>query len=147
MYNYYPHEYICENCGTFSNASFSCAGSFFLFFHMPGESISGHGVLEWRRSLLLVEKSWLLGRRHGPHIYRRSCKAVCHLKICSITFLSGLRLNSPQDINLIQSNAFSGACSGIFAFCKYHSQRLKARQFVDQSGWSHQGQYILRYAL
>lgn len=52
--------------------------------------------------------------------------------------LLNLLLNFSKCIEIeFKKIAFSGACSGVFAFCKYHSQRLKARQFVDQSGWSH----------
>lgn len=98
---------------------------------MPRKSLSGHGVLKWWRSLFIAEKSWLLRRRHGPHLHCRSCKAVEDLKFAHFVIEVELK-----------SNAFSGACTGVFAFCKYHSQRLKAGQFVDQSGWSHQGQYL-----
>lgn len=67
---------VTKNCYAFSNASISCAGPFFLFFHMPRKSLSGHGVLKWWRSLFIAEKSWLLRRRYGPHLHCRSCKAV-----------------------------------------------------------------------
>lgn len=57
------------------------SGSFLLFIYLSRKFVSCNGVLEWRRSVFITEKSRLLRWRCCSSIYSWSCKLleICYL--------------------------------------------------------------------